>query len=156
MSKKPESRSVATKTQPEGNGLKEQIDKSIGPIVPQGQRQEVISRIVSVLKSERFSGPLPHPSHMREYEEILPGSAERILSMAETEQNHNAGMEKTIVDAQIGDMKRGKWMGLGALLLLIGLAFYAGMNENNILAGILLGTGVLGVVSNLVASKFGK
>lgn len=34
-----------------------------------------------------FAGPLPHPRLYREYDEIRPGAAERILRMAEKEQD---------------------------------------------------------------------
>lgn len=44
-----------------------------------------------------FSGPLPHPDILRGYEDILPGAAERILQMAEKQQNHRLGMEEKII-----------------------------------------------------------
>ncbi len=34
-----------------------------------------------------FQGPLPHPGTLRDYETIVPGSGERIIAMAEKEQN---------------------------------------------------------------------
>ncbi|PIQ30327.1 MAG: hypothetical protein COS35_13425 [Zetaproteobacteria bacterium CG02_land_8_20_14_3_00_50_9] len=34
------------------------------------------------------SGPLPAPEDFAKYENILPGAAERILSMAENEARH--------------------------------------------------------------------
>lgn len=49
-----------------------------------------------------WQGPLPHPSALRQYEEVLPGTAERILCLAErsmdladrqSEQKHQAEME---------------------------------------------------------------
>lgn len=36
----------------------------------------------------QHSGPLPYPSVLRGYEDILPGAAERIIQMAEKEQEH--------------------------------------------------------------------
>lgn len=33
-----------------------------------------------------YEGPLPPPSHLRAYEDVLPGLADRIVTMAETEQ----------------------------------------------------------------------
>lgn len=39
-------------------------------------------RTISV--SETWEGPIPHPGALRGYEEVLPGSADRILSMAES------------------------------------------------------------------------
>lgn len=40
-----------------------------------------------------YSGPLPPPEMMRDYEEILPGSADRILSSAERRQRDLARYE---------------------------------------------------------------
>lgn len=41
-----------------------------------------------------FSGPLPHPSILAKYEEILPGAATRIFEMAEEQATHRRDMEK--------------------------------------------------------------
>ena len=39
-----------------------------------------------VEKREIFEGPLPYPDQLRQYEQVLPGIAERIVRMAEEEQ----------------------------------------------------------------------
>ena len=41
-----------------------------------------------------LSGPLPPPEMLAQYEEILPGAAERILSMAERQAEHRQKMER--------------------------------------------------------------
>lgn len=46
------------------------------------------------------SGPIPHPDILRGYEEILPGSADRILSMAEGESKHRHEMEEEIIHTE--------------------------------------------------------
>ena len=46
------------------------------------------------------SGPIPHPDILRGYEEILPGSADRILSMAEGETKHRHEMEEEIIHTE--------------------------------------------------------
>ena len=43
---------------------------------------------LSVRVSEKFAGPIPPPPIMKRYEEILPGSANRILKMAENQSEH--------------------------------------------------------------------
>ena len=48
----------------------------------------VVNLSVMQARREVFSGPMPHPDHFGKYEEILPGAAERILTMAEKEQSH--------------------------------------------------------------------
>ena len=61
-----------------------------------------------------YSGPLPPPKMMRDYEEILPGSADRILSSAERRQRDHARYELL-----------GLVFGFVAALALIGLSAYA-------------------------------
>ena len=49
----------------------------------EGERQEFIQLDPHY---ERTTGPIPPPGMLRGYEEVLPGSADRILTMAEQEQ----------------------------------------------------------------------
>ena len=42
----------------------------------------------SVIEFASFSGPIPPPAMLGKYEEYLIGSAERIVRMAEKEQEH--------------------------------------------------------------------
>ncbi|MCX6381887.1 MAG: DUF2335 domain-containing protein [Armatimonadetes bacterium] len=45
-----------------------------------------------------FSGPMPHPLILKQYEAILPGAAERILSMAERQQQNRIHLETVVVE----------------------------------------------------------
>lgn len=51
------------------------------------EQREQVRQVVTSVMSE-FSGPLPPPSIMKGYEDIVPGSADRILSMAENQAKH--------------------------------------------------------------------
>ena len=74
----------------------------------------IAARLTKTAVSEQFSGPMPHPKHLREYEDILPGAAERMMSMAERNLEHNISATKTALGAEIEDAKRG--MRYGAVL----------------------------------------
>lgn len=52
---------------------------------------------VTLLKQRSWSAPLPAPDDMVRYEQIIPGAAERILRMAEREQEHQISTEASIV-----------------------------------------------------------
>ena len=54
-----------------------------GEVIDEETDSASIQRIV---QSAMYSGPLPPPQMLREYENILPGMANRIMSMAEKEQ----------------------------------------------------------------------
>ena len=56
----------------------------------EGERREYIQLDA---RFERTSGPIPPPGMLREYEDILPGSADRIFAMAESAQRHRASYE---------------------------------------------------------------
>jgi uncharacterized membrane protein len=71
----------------------------------QSQGRKSASGIVSVEAS--FSGPLPPPAILRGYEEVCPGSAQRILAMAEQQGDHRKKMEEKAVDAAVEEMRRG-------------------------------------------------
>lgn len=42
---------------------------------------------VGIIKSESYSGVVPHPDLLRQFDEIVPNGAERIFAMAEAEQS---------------------------------------------------------------------
>jgi uncharacterized membrane protein len=48
-----------------------------------------------VLQAASFSGPLPPSPMFREYEDALPGAADRILGMAERQAEHRQEWEKS-------------------------------------------------------------
>ena len=85
---------------------------------PPIRRQELESQEpeYSVVSAE-YTGPLPLPQDFREFEEILPGAADRILGMAEQNQilQHEATM--ALIQANSGSEKRGQWFGFIVALM---------------------------------------
>ena len=55
-------------------------------------KEELEKFLIAV--SQEFAGPIPPPSMMKQYEGTLPGSADRILKMAENQSEHRQWMEK--------------------------------------------------------------
>lgn len=55
-----------------------------------------------------YNGPLPIPSHLEAYENILPGSADRIITMAEKEAEHRHDMETKAIEFAQRDARRGQ------------------------------------------------
>lgn len=54
-----------------------------------------------------YSGPLPPPAVLRQFEEILPGSAERIFAQFERQSEHRRSLEASVVANEITQSKRG-------------------------------------------------
>jgi len=76
--------------------------------------------VVSMSRQEVvFSGPLPHPGILKEYDEIVPGTTDRILRQAEQQTNHRIGLEAKVIDADIRRADRGLWAGLAVAIVSI-------------------------------------
>ena len=94
---------------------------------------------ISVQMSEIHSGPLPHPDILMKYDTIIPGSAERILKMAEKEQGERTTLErKSTINAII--------MGyLGIIFAFLSVILISGLVYYSLLKGYYTTAGVLGV-----------
>jgi uncharacterized membrane protein len=69
---------------PYADKLLETVEAVIGPAIDtEKKRAEVAERVVQVVTSEFFGGPLPHPTLLRAYEDICPGLADRVVGVAE-------------------------------------------------------------------------
>ena len=130
--------------------LREQIERTVGEVVPQANRQLVIERVVTLMSKESFSGPLPHPKHLSEYERISPGAADRIITMAEESQGHIQELDRKIISSEVSDKKIGLYAGIGSLAALIIGAFFLALLGNNIGAAVLMGGTAVSVLGMLL------
>lgn len=60
---------------------------------------------------QSYSGPLPPPAALEKYDQVLPGSAERILSMAESQHRHRQNLELNVVNSNISAQRLGVILG---------------------------------------------
>ncbi|MBW4039310.1 MAG: DUF2335 domain-containing protein [Acidobacteria bacterium] len=58
-----------------------------------------------------FSGPLPPPETLSRYNDVLPGAAERILAMAESQHHHRLTLESDVVNSNVSDQRLGVILG---------------------------------------------
>jgi uncharacterized membrane protein len=65
-----------------------------------------------------FCGPIPPPNALKAYNDILPGAADRILSMAEQQAGHRQRMEKEIIESSLDHERTGM---IFAFVLTLGL-----------------------------------
>lgn len=133
--------------------LEAEIDRQIGSIVPQNVRTQVVERVTTIMASESFSGPIAHPRHLREYEEVCPGAATRIIGMAEDRNRHIMKMEEIALTESVKDQKRGLLYGLIAFVLLIAAGFVCAMTNNNTGAGWFLSAATLGGIGLFIRER---
>jgi len=93
------------------------------PFVPGGPRPEQDKRPTLVAYAEgqiSYSGPAPLPSILRGYEEIVPGSAARILEQVNRQTDHRIDLENRVVNSDIARSKLGLWLGFFLSAMSIG------------------------------------
>ena len=107
----------------------------------------------TVVRTASYSGPLPPPAILEQFESIVPGAAERIIAMAEEQSRHRMRLEATIVGensrrASIGQVM-GFIIGAGTIVGAVVLALHGSQA-----LGALLGLGGLtSLVSVFVTGK---
>src|SRR3990172_8085462 len=66
---------------------------------------------VRQVQLQQWSGPLPAPADLEQFNQIIPNGAERILAMSEKEQAHRINYETTGLTATIQESRRGQYLG---------------------------------------------
>jgi uncharacterized membrane protein len=134
--------------------LEQALSAKLGEIVPEPKKQEVTQVIREVVAS--FSGPLPPPAILREYDEISPGAADRIIAMAEKEQSHRHSWEKHALSADSWYSMAGIMAGwTTAIVLAVGAVVAAAYGQ--VAVGLALaGVSATGMVWKLVQGRSEK
>jgi uncharacterized membrane protein len=106
------------------------------------------------LQAQQWTGPLPPPAALEQFERVIPGGAERILRMAEQEQAHRIGQENKGLTAEIDDSRRGQWLGG-----IVAFSAITGAAINSVFGGpwqafvALVGVPILGAVQAFIRGR---
>lgn len=90
------------------------------------------------------------------YEEHLTGSAERIVRMAEKEQEHRHNWEDSVLAAMDRETKRNQWISLFIFIAIILSSFILAMNDKIIPASVLGGLGIIGIFGAAISLIMGR
>jgi len=105
-----------------GNGVESAVETILGS-VPNDKKESAL-RAIAIIRQESYSGPIPHPTLFEGYERILPGSADRILKMAEQQQSHRIEIENLAIKSQLKANRRGQIFGFLLMIVCLGLGGY--------------------------------
>ena len=100
------------------------------------QRQPQVENCEQIVIAQQFSGPIPPPNVLAQYDDIVPGAAERILKMAENQAAARIRVEEKVVDNEIRATKnivRSSYLGIffafASIIILAALAYFAMIND---------------------------
>lgn len=107
------------------DNLPKTSDEILGEIIDDRMSVEELEQqlqpreVINAVRSE-FSGPLPPPAILKQYDEIEPGLANRIVCMAEKEQDHRHVCDSKCVKADSRDSLLGI---LSAFIICVSMIF---------------------------------
>jgi uncharacterized membrane protein len=115
-----------------------------------GAAQQLTARATHIERrslsiSKTYSGPVPPPELLAAYDEIVPGSAEKIINQFVAQGNHRMALEDTVIR---GDQRRANW-GLAAgfvlaMVTVVGSLYLAYLGKEFIgIGGLLISLGSL-------------
>jgi len=87
---------------------------------PSPTRQQPTPRQLVALQAEHFSGPLPSPKQLADYDAVYPGAAEIIIKAFVDQGQHRMGLEQFVIHE--GSKRSNKGLVYGAGVSVVAIA----------------------------------
>lgn len=121
------------------------------PVPQQGQPTPPPGQIVTVQQTvQGFTGPIPPPQVLAGYEQVLPGAANRIITMAERQSDHRQDLERRVVSANIRHAEIGLWLGAAVAVIMVVAAVLVAIAGHPVVGGVIGAFDVVGIVTVFV------
>lgn len=133
-----------------------QLPKELEPVLkdlPDQKRQAILKVFKSFSIQHSCSGPIPPPSILKGYNDIVKDGADRIMSMAEKQSGHRIALEDHAIREELRQSGRGQVFGF--ILGLVGLcmATILAVYGHEVIAGVFWTTTIVGLVAVFVIGK---
>lgn len=129
--------------------LAEDVLGELKKLDPEDQKMIINELVIS----EHFTGPLPPPQYLHQYEQTLPGAAERIFAIAEKQQEHRQAMEKTGLKSVTRQTTRAQWMAFILTILFSVIATWMVVTGFQTIGIIIFGTTIAAVITAFIAGS---
>lgn len=138
----------------------EEADREVAPLDPSDD-PDVRGQMVASSRASVFRGPLPPPAVLKEYEQLLPGATERLLTMSEQQTAHRLQMQResmeltsVAVQASASRANRGQIFAafIATFIILVGLV--VALFENAWAGAVIISVDVAGIVGAFIRGTF--
>lgn len=129
----------------------QEIVTKLTPLLRPEKRKEA-ERVIGMVLHKSHKGSLPAPEDLAHYDEVCPGAADRIITMAESNMAHRQAMESNMLRSEYGLRTRGQYLAIAALvamLAVITFTFWIGQP----IAGSVLGSATLIAVTGMFLGR---
>lgn len=107
----------------------------------------------SIAISQQYSGPIPPPAMLDQYDRIHPGLAEELVKFAKDEQLHRQGLETMAVSGEISKDKRGQNYALIICLAVLAVGTVAIITDAPVVGGLLSGSTLTGLAYIFITGR---
>lgn len=133
--------------------LEQKLEEALADVVSEEERTVVTRVVREIVQHEAYLGPIPHPEHLERYESILPGAADRLIAMAEKEQEHKNRWESRALIGELFYSTAGLALGFIVSISLIAGSIYCAITEHETVALALVGAAAIGLVPALIRGR---
>lgn len=117
------------------------------------QHHSLANSRATLVTTEHFSGPLPHPKTLGEYESVVAGAAERILQKFESQADHRQTLESWVIKTDAVKSILGLACGFVIAMTAIVGGIYTTSIGNSFLGGSLSFAGLALLVGAFITNK---
>ncbi len=123
------------------------------PSVDRPQAVRHFSASVQQVEIHQSENLLPPPEFIHQYEQILPGSFDRILKLVEQEADHRRTLEAQQLRSEISETRVGQWMAFVVAIFTIGVGAYTALYGAQIPGALIGSGGVIGLVTVFIYGR---
>ncbi|MFK4442870.1 putative membrane protein [Caballeronia udeis] len=131
------------------------------------EEKRLTEKVRRIMMSESFSGPTPHPKHVQQYDQILPGAAKIIFDQFQANAEHQRRMEERqmviqerVVELQGRDNaadsskdQRAQYLAAGLVVFGIAAALIFGYMKQPWVSVVIIGTLLVAVITGYLRGK---
>lgn len=94
------------------------------PVMPDQKQGHSGVTVTQETEAAVFTGPIPPPEALEKYNTVLPGAADRILTMAEQNSEHGRSLDKEVVALSHKYARTGQLLGFGIGIVALSIAAF--------------------------------
>jgi uncharacterized membrane protein len=103
-----------------------------------------------------FSGPLPSPEHLFNYDKVAPGAANRIIDMAEKNQENRLYLTRIMAESDVKKSLRGQAFGFLIAVIAFTVATICAFLDQKEIGIASIGFSLVSIVSTFVLGRKSK
>lgn len=128
-------------------------EENAGDGLTPAAEKAILSEIRMLISRQSFSGPMPPPECLRQYDQIVPGAAKDIFEEFKMNGAHQRAMDQTILKASSDRDRRAQWMACGLVFLGFILIMALAWTNHDWVAAAVAGTLLGAVVTGFLQGK---